>query len=272
MRLNKYISHNSNYSRREADKLIETGEVKVNKKTIKETYFDVSDEDKIEIKSKLLKVKNNDFYTVIVYNKQKGELVTKKDDRGRKTIYDTLPQKFKHFLPVGRLDFMSEGLLILSDSPKVVDALMHSEFERMYKLKIDGEITQQMLQSMEDGLEIQDSLAGAHELSKIDNMIISPFIAYNILKNDKKYSKLKVVISEGQNRELRRFFGHFNKNVLDLKRIAFGSYTLDNLPSGKFRYFDKKEYKELRHYLKRVDKDNAREAELEDEEYNEEIN
>jgi 23S rRNA pseudouridine2605 synthase len=265
MRLNKYISHNSNYSRREADRLIAEEKVKVNKKTITEGFADVSDEDDIEISSRPLKPKDDNFYTVIVYNKQKGELVTKKDDRGRKTIYDSLPHKFKHFLPVGRLDFMSEGLLILSDSPKVVDALMHSDFERMYKLKIEGDITKQMMENMEDGLEIQDSLAGAHHLSQIDNMLISPFIAYNILKNDTKYSKLKVVIGEGQNRELRRFFGHFNKNVVDLKRIAFGSFTLDSLPSGKFRYFDKKEYKELRSYLKRIDKDDAREAEQNEE-------
>jgi 23S rRNA pseudouridine2605 synthase len=258
MRLNKYISHNSKYSRREADKLVAEGKVKINKKEVKEPFYDVNDNDEVSINGQLIKTKDNDFYTVIVYNKQKGELVTKKDDRGRKTIYDSLPHKFKHFLPVGRLDFMSEGLLILSDSPKVVDALMHSEFERMYKLKISGNITKTMLESMEDGLEIQDSLAGAHELSKIDTMIISPFVAYNIIKNDTKYSKLKVVITEGQNRELRRFFGHFNKEVLDLKRIAFGSFTLDNLPSGKFRYFSKKDYADLKEYLKFIEKEKAK--------------
>ena len=74
-------------------------------------------------------------FTVIVYHKQKGELVSKKDDRGRKTIYDTLDKKFAKFVSVGRLDYASEGLLLLTDAPAIATALMNSDIEREYYLK-----------------------------------------------------------------------------------------------------------------------------------------
>ncbi len=125
MRLNKFISHNSAYSRREAETLIKNGAVKVGNKTVKEPFYEVKDNDRVYINGKPLKKKRT--FTVIVYNKPKGELVTKKDDRGRRTIYHTLPQKFRHFIPIGRLDFATEGLLLLTDSPKVAKALMESD-------------------------------------------------------------------------------------------------------------------------------------------------
>ena len=81
-------------------------------------------------------------------------------------------------------------------------------------------------------------------------MEFAPFAHYEILKNDKKYSKLKVSITEGKNRELRRFFGAFGREVLDLRRIAYGFVNLNALPCGKKRYFTKEEYKSLHTFLK----------------------
>ena len=134
-RLNKFLSHNSNYSRREADKLIEEGRVKVNGKVVTNLATKVSSKDEVQIGKKNIKEDKNKIYTVIVYNKPKGEIVSKKDPQGRKTIYDSLEKKYKHFLSVGRLDYASEGLLLLSDNVEVVDALMHSDLERVYKIK-----------------------------------------------------------------------------------------------------------------------------------------
>ncbi len=116
MRLNKYIAHNTKYSRREADRLIEEGQVRVNRKVMKDFSYDVVYGDRVEIKGRLVNQRRKGEMTVIVYNKPKGVLVTKKDDRGRATIYHKLPGKFRHFIPIGRLDFASEGLLLLTDS------------------------------------------------------------------------------------------------------------------------------------------------------------
>ena len=247
MRLNKFISHHTTYSRREADKLIFDGKVKVNGRIITEPGFEVEDGDKVAINGK--PVKRSTKYTCIVYNKPRGELVTKKDPKGRKTIYDSLPKKFKHFIPVGRLDFASEGLLILTDSPKVAHALMNSDLPRVYKLRIKGDITPEMEAAMLEGVEVGSE--GAHEKSDIKKIKLEPFLNYQIIKNSPKYSTLKVAIKEGKNRELRRFFAHFGRDVLDLKRLSYGWVSLNALPTGKTRYFDKREYKLLKEFLQK---------------------
>jgi len=248
-RLNKFISHNSHYSRREADKLIANGDVRVNNKIVTDLATKVNASDKIEVGKKLIKEDKNRIYTVIVYNKPKGEIVSKNDPQGRKTIYDGLEAKYKHFLSIGRLDYSSEGLLLLSDSVEVVTALMHSNLERVYKLKVNGFITPKIELSMQQGLEVNDATKGAYKDSKIKSMNFSPFLAYDIQTNGEKFSKIKVVINEGKNRELRRFFAHFDLDVLDLKRVEYGGVSLNNLPTGKSRFLSKEEYKNLRIFL-----------------------
>src|SRR5574344_863367 len=249
VRLNKFISHNSNYSRREADKIIADGLVRVNNKVVTDLATKVKTTDKVEIGKKIVKEDKNRMYTVIVYNKPKGELVTKSDPQGRKTIYDGLDSKYKHFNSVGRLDYASEGVLLLSDSVNVVNALMHSNLERVYKVKVSGPISPKIEMAMQKGLEIDDATKGAYKKTKIKSMSFAPFLAYDIQTNGEKISKIKVVISEGKNRELRRFFAHFNLDVLDLKRVEYGGISLNNLPTGKSRFLTKEEYKNLRIFL-----------------------
>jgi len=247
LRLNKFISHHTTFSRREADKLIFEGKVKVNGKVVTNPAYDVEVGDKVAVNGK--PVKKSTKYTCIVYNKPRGELVTKKDPKGRKTIYDSLPKKYKHFIPVGRLDFASEGLLILTDSPKVADALMNSDLPRVYKLRIKGDITREMEVAMQEGVEVGSE--GAHEKTNQEKIKLKPFLNYQIIKNSPKYSTIKVAIGEGKNRELRRFFAHFGRDVLDLKRLSYGWVSLNALPTGKTRYFDKREYKLLKEFLQK---------------------
>ncbi|MFX4154700.1 pseudouridine synthase [Aliarcobacter butzleri] len=254
IRLNKFLSHNSNYSRREADKLIEEGKIRVNNKVVTDLATKVKSTDKVEIGKKLIKEEKNKLYTVIVYNKPKGEIVSKKDPQGRKTIYDGLEHKYKHFLSVGRLDYSSEGLLLLSDSVDIVNALMHSDLERVYKIKLNGGITPAVEQAMQSGITIEDATSGAYKGTKIKSMSFAPFLAYDIQTNGTKHSKIKVVINEGKNRELRRFFAHFNLDVLDLKRLEYGGISLNNLPTGKSRYLTKEEYKNLRIFMNEDDR------------------
>jgi len=249
MRLNKFISHNTKYSRREADKLIEEGEVTLNKKVLKDFGYEVEEDDHIYVKGR--PVKKSTELTIIVYNKPKGVLVTKKDDRGRATIYHKLPGKYRHFVPVGRLDYASEGLLLLTDSPEVATALMESSLDRTYNLKIDKPITPEMITAMKEGLILDDARAGAHEKSKIYSMEFAPFAHFEVRGEGQSFSKLRVTITEGKNRELRRFFAHFEAKVLDLKRVAFGGIELNNLPTNKTRYFTRREYDDVHKFMKR---------------------
>ena len=255
MRLNKYIAHNSKYSRREADRLIEVGEVKINRRIIRDFSYDVLPDDRVEIKGKIVHPRKTGDVTMIVYNKPKGVLVTKRDDRGRATIYHKLPGKFRHFIPIGRLDFASEGLLLLTDAPEVAEAYMRSDLPRTYNLKIDTPATEAMLTAMREGLVLEDARTGAHEKSTITHMTFAPFAAFEFRGQTGKYTKLRVTITEGKNRELRRFFGHFDAKVVDLKRVAFGEIELNNLPTNKTRFFSQKEYDSLHAFLKKFRKD-----------------
>lgn len=248
-RLNKFISHNSKFSRREADKLIADGRVKINKKVVTDLSTKVKETDVVMVDSSTIKFEKNKMYTVLVYNKPKGELVTKNDPQGRKIIYDTLGAKYKHFLPIGRLDYSSEGVLLLTDSVEVANELMHSDLQRVYKIKVNGQITKSVEDAMLHGLELEDATRGARKDSKIKSMTFAPFLGYKIDSNKENFSKLKVSINEGKNRELRRFFAHFNLDVMDLKRVEYGGISLNNLPTGKSRFLSKEEYKNLRDYL-----------------------
>lgn len=253
MRLNKYIAHHSTYSRREADKAIFDGYVRINGEVEENPATQVDEaNDVVYVSGQQVSPKAK--YTVIVYNKPKGELVTKSDPRGRKTIYDGLSKEFKHFIPVGRLDYATEGLLLLTDASRVATALMNSNLERIYKVKIKGEITQEMEDAMMNGLELDDATAGAHSHSKITSMTFAPFLGYKIQKSGHNYSTLKVAISEGQNREIRRFFAHFGTEVADLKRLSFAEVELNNLPTGKTRYLTRSEYSALFTFLKADEK------------------
>ena len=252
MRLNQYISHNSKYSRREADRLILDGRVNIEKRKATPTSI-LQEGERVFIDGKYLKPKDEENYTLIIYHKPKGELVSKKDDRGRRTIYHSLSSQYAHFVPVGRLDYASEGLLILTDSKKVATKLMQSELERVYLLKLNGSITQEMITAMQEGLSLEDASKGAHQKSTITSMEFSAFVDFAIIKNTRNYSKLKVCITEGKNRELRRFFAHFGRKVLDLKRISYGFASINPLPCGKSRFLNKDEYKALHQFMKQKD-------------------
>ncbi|NOX16452.1 MAG: rRNA pseudouridine synthase [Epsilonproteobacteria bacterium] len=247
IRLNKMISHNTRHSRREADKLIQDGLVTIDGEVVTDLSTKVTYDDKIRIKGRSLYRKTK--YSVIVYHKQKGELVSKKDDRGRKTIFDTLPSKYAHFMSVGRLDFTSEGLLLLSDAADIVSALMHGDLERVYYVKIKGSVTTQMEVAMKEGLYLADASKGGHEQSRVRSMEFAPFLNYRIIKNLPTYSTIKVTINEGKNRELRRFFGYFDADVVGLKRVSYGKIDLDMLKPGKHRFLTNTEYDALRDYL-----------------------
>ena len=262
MRINKYISHNTKYSRREADKLIEAGEVSVNRKKIEEFSYDVKDGDEVSIKG--LHVKERTELTMIVFNKPKGTLVTQKDDRGRTTIFHKLAGKFRHFIPIGRLDYASEGLLLLTDSPTVAEVMMKGDLNRTYNIKIDKPFSNEMEEAMREGLILDDARAGGHEKSKIYGMEFEPFVHYEIRNAGANFTKLRVTIAEGKNRELRRFFGHFEANVLDLKRVEFGGIQLNNLPTGKTRFFTRKEYDDTHKYLKMIRQIEAQEQKEEE--------
>lgn len=257
IRLNKFLSHNTKHSRREADELIKAGKVKMKGVVVEDLSQKVYKGDKVYLHGKFVHRKNE--FTVLVYHKQKGELVTKKDDRGRNTIFDNFSKRYHHYLPIGRLDYASEGLLLLTDSPEVATLLMTSDLERVYYVKIKGSVTEAMEEAMKKGLHADVATKGAHSHTKITSMDFAPFINYKIIKNAPTFSRLRVTIAEGQNRELRRFFGYFDAEVTDLKRVEFGGISLDQLPPKKHRFLSKSEYHSLHTYIQGLKIEKAKE-------------
>lgn len=249
-RINQFISHNSRYSRREADELIKNKRITINNKIAELGDF-VGVKDLVFLDKKI-QIRPNKSYTIIAYNKPKGELCAKSDSKDRRVIFDSLPREFSGFKLIGRLDFASAGLLLLSDSAEIVNALMNSNLEREYNLKLDGKIPQNAFLAMENGIFLKDARAGGHSKSTIKEMNFAPFAGYCVSKNGNEFSKIKVQICEGQNRELRRFFAHFGRNILDLKRTKYGFISLNALPEGKWRYLEKSEYEKVRQFLEQT--------------------
>ncbi len=141
--------------------------------------------------------------------------------------------------------------MLLTDTPTVATALMESSLDRTYNLKIDKAVSEEMITAMKEGLVLDDARAGAHEKSKIYSMEFAPFAHFEIRAEGKNFSKLRVTITEGKNRELRRFFAHFEAKILDLKRISFGGIDLNNLPTNKTRFFTRREYDDVHKFMKR---------------------
>lgn len=227
MRINKFLVQCSVGSRRFCDKLIEESKVFVNGKRaalgqdIDERRDSVSVEGK-----KIFLVEKNLYY---IMNKPKGYVCTVKDDLGRKTVMDLLPKTASRVVPVGRLDYDSEGLLIFTNDGDLVNRLTHPRHEipKTYLIKVEGTVTEQMLNKLRNGVEIDG------KLTKKCNL--------HIVSIDEKYTKMSITITEGRNRQVRRMLEAVGKEVVFLKRIKIGELGLTGLDRGKCRPLSKYE-------------------------------
>ncbi len=227
MRINKFLENCGVGSRRYSDELIKQGKVKVNGKIA--TLGQEIDERKdcVMSEGKKLALKNKNAYYIM--NKPKGYVCTVKDDLGRKTVMDLLPKNAGRVVPVGRLDYDSEGLLIFTDDGELVNRLTHprNEVPKTYVLKVEGEVTEAMLNKIRNGVEVDGKLTKKCNISVTD-------------KTD-KFTKLAITITEGRNRQVRKMFEAVGKEVVFLKRIKIGDLKLTGLDRGSCRPLSKYE-------------------------------
>jgi 23S rRNA pseudouridine2605 synthase len=225
MRINKFLAACGIASRRECDKLIDDGKVKVNGKTATKG-LDVSEADTIFVNGNQVALKKNEYYII---NKPKGYLSTVSDDKGRKTVLDLLPQTVGRIYPVGRLDYDSEGLLILTTDGELAQHLTHpsNEVPKTYLVKIEGTATEATLNPIRSGVEI-------------DGYVTKKCKAH-IVETNKEYTKIHVTITEGKNREIRKMFQAIGKEVVLLKRIKVGELSLRGLDRGAYRKLSQQE-------------------------------
>ncbi len=226
-RIQKKLANLGFGSRREIERLIEAGEVKVNNKPATLGQHLIGNE-LIQVKGR--KVVLSDIRTetktrVIAYHKPLGVLCTRKDQRGRPTVFDHLPGlKNARWVMIGRLDANTSGLLLFTNNGKLANELMHpsSEVEREYLVRVFGEVNEEKLRTLEKGVKLEDGMA---HFDKI--VAINP-------DDEAMNNHFLVTLHEGRNREVRRLWEAVDCQVSRLKRVRYGSYEIPkNLKLGK---------------------------------------
>ena len=228
MRINKYIASSGVTSRRNADKLVTEGRVKVNGKTVTELGFDVNENnDTVSVDGKKIALINK--YTYIMMYKPKGCVCSANDECGRKTVFDYVDVD-KRLFTVGRLDYDSEGLLLLTNDGALAQYITHpgNEMPKSYLVKVEGDIPEADLARLRKGVKLDDGSLTARAKVRLKE------IAGNVYSYD-------VTIFEGKNREIRRMFEAIGKEVIFLKRVAVGDLRLGGLSRGTYRYLTDKE-------------------------------
>ena len=226
MRLNKFLAACGVASRRSCDELIKDGKVNVNGK-VAGLGLEVGEGDEVTVNGNKVVLKKNEYY---ILNKPKGYLSTVSDDKGRKTVMDLMPSSVGRIYPVGRLDYDSEGLLILTTDGELAQRLTHpsNEVPKTYLIKIEGTATEATLNPIRSGIEIE----GGYVTKKCKA---------HIVETNKEYTKIHITITEGKNREIRKMFAAIGREVTLLKRIKVGELTLRGLDRGKWRKLTKQE-------------------------------
>lgn len=230
MRLNKFLAACGIASRRDCDKLIAEGRVCVNGKDAV-LGVDVSDSDCVTVDGRQVTLKKNEYYLL---NKPKGYLSTVSDEKGRKTVLDLMPDTVGRIYPVGRLDYDSEGLLILTTDGELAQRLTHpsNEVPKTYLVKIEGTLKESDLNPLRSGIEIE----GGYVTKKCKA---------HIVETNKQYTKIHMTITEGKNREIRKMFAAIGREVVLLKRIKVGELTLRGLDRGSWRKLSRQEVEYL---------------------------
>ena len=225
-RLSKVIARNTSYSRRQAEKLIDEGRVSVDGKKIISQGMNVSENNKIFVDKKLIN-RSTDIQ-IYIFHKPKGCLVTHNDPSNRKTIFDFINKKYRNLITVGRLDYNSEGLLILTNDGQLKREfeLPKNNYQREYKVKIQGKITEFIISKISKGITVKGQKYKSIEIKKINET--------------STYTWIRMILTEGKNREIRKIFDSLNMTVTRLIRVSYGKYRLGKLQKGgliKVKYY-----------------------------------
>ena len=231
MRINKFLSSLGIASRRAIDKYIEEGRIKVNG-VIASTGIDVTEEDEIYIDNKKIETNRIEEKVYFMLNKPLEVLSASSDDRGRKTVVDLIKID-KRIFPIGRLDYMTSGLILLTNDGELFNRLVHpkSEIYKKYYIKVFGEVKKEEIEELKKGVLLEDGKTLPAKVSGI--------------KYDKNKTSMYISIREGRNRQIRRMIEKFGYKVLMLRREKIGELSLGDLKEGKYRELTREEIEYL---------------------------
>lgn len=232
-RLQKVIAHAGIASRRKAEELILEGKVKVNGKTVRELGVKVSDSDKVEVNEIPLE---NEVKVYFLFYKPRGVISSVEDEKGRKTVRDFFPMIKERIYPVGRLDYDTSGLIIMTNDGEFANALTHPRFEikKTYIARVKGLPSKHSLKELEKGIKLEDGMTAPARV--------------RLQSYDKKKDKsiVELTIHEGRNRQVRRMLEAIGHPVQKLKREQYAFLTLRGLNAGDWRELSPHEVKQLR--------------------------
>lgn len=227
MRLQKFLATCGVASRRKSEELILSGRVKVNGNVITEMGYKIDmDVDQVHVDGKKVALEEKKVY--IMLNKPTGYVTTAKEQFNRKKVTDLVQVPYRIF-PVGRLDYNTSGLLILTNDGELTYRLTHPKFkvEKVYIAKVKGVPTKEELFAFENGLKIEDYITAPAKIK--------------VLKEGNDTAVVEVIIREGKNRQVRKMCDTIGHPVLELKRVKMGRIQLGNLEVGNWRYFTERE-------------------------------
>lgn len=238
-RIQKKLAHLGFGSRREIERLIEAGLVKVNNKPATLGQHLIGNE-LVQVKGRkvvLSEIRSEKKTRVLAYHKPLGVLCTRKDEQGRPTVFEHLPPlKNARWVMIGRLDANTTGLLLFTNNGKLANELMHpsAEIEREYLVRVFGEVNEDKLQQLETGVELEDGMAHFDKIHAI-----SP-------DEEAMNNHFTVTLHEGRNREVRRLWEAVDCQVSRLKRVRYGSYEIPKiLKQGKTMELTDSEIRQL---------------------------
>lgn len=232
-RLQKIISRAGITSRRHAEEMILEGRVSVNGRIIRELGTKADPEkDHIKVDGKLINPKQTKTY--ILLNKPKGYITSLRDTEGRPTVIDLIRNVKTRVYPVGRLDYDTEGLLLLTNDGDLAHAIMHprKEVSKTYQVKIKGILEDRDIEKLRRGIKIEGGLTAPADVKK--------------LRRTNQNSWIEMTIHEGRKRQIRRMLERIGHPVLKLKRVRIGFLDLKGLETGKYRYLTTEEVSRLK--------------------------
>ncbi|WP_242921573.1 pseudouridine synthase [Pontibacter liquoris] len=233
IRLNRFIANAGICSRREADLLIEAGEIKVNGEVVKEMGFKVKPTDSIQYGKKIL---NREKLVYVLLNKPKDFLTTTDDPEGRKTVMSLVANaSTERIFPVGRLDRNTTGLLLFTNDGELAQKLTHPSngVKKIYQVELDKPITKADFVKVAEGVELEDGKAEVDDVA--------------LLGDASTFLGLEIHI--GRNRIVRRIFEHLGYDVVSLDRVQYAGLTKKDLPRGNWRYLTEKEVIRLKYFM-----------------------
>lgn len=232
MRLQKYLALSGVASRRNAEKLIMDGHVSVNGIIVTEMGIQVDEtDDDICVDGQVVRPETEKHY--IAYNKPIGEVTTVSDPEGRATVMDRFRDYPVRLFPIGRLDYDSEGILLLSNDGDMMNRVLHPSYEikKVYLLRVSNQVTDDEIMMLRKGVIIDGRMTSPAEV--------------RVTRRETFFTDLLITIHEGRNRQVRKMIDAIGHQVVHLKRVQFGPVILGDLPSGMWRKLTDEEIRKL---------------------------